>query len=294
MKNIKIILGREIKSYFSSPLAYIFIIIFLVMAGVLTFEFGFFYEREQADLSAFFYFHPILYLFLIPAISMRLWSEERKSGSIELLLTLPVSLTQAVIAKFLAAWVFIGICLALTFPIWITVNFLGSPDQGVIIGAYLGSFLMAGSLLAIGSCISATTKNQVIAFIVSLVISIVLVMSGHPIILKFFPEAFFGMLGFISLGTLIWGSITRSLSTLIPSIFLLILAVTSAVFLSIGAFPEALSLQISQAVAVLSLFTHFENIAKGVVDLRDIIYFCSLIGVWLFINTIIIEMKKAS
>lgn len=294
MNTIRVILGRELKAYFSSPLAYIFIIIFLIAAGVVTFEFGSFFEREQADLSAFFYFHPMLYLFLIPAISMRLWSEERKSGSIELLLTLPVSLTQAVIAKFLAAWLFIGLCLSLTFPIWITVSFLGAPDHGVIIGAYLGSFLMAGSMLAIGSCISATTKNQVIAFIISLVITIVLVLSGHPVVLKAFPEAFFGLLGLVSIGTLIWGGITRTISTILLSSALLIASTVCLVVLFSGHFSAAVGLQITQAVATLSLFTHFENISKGVVDLRDLIYFCSIIGVWLYVNIVVIEMKKAS
>jgi ABC-2 type transport system permease protein len=261
---------------------------------VVTFEIGGFYDRELADLSSFFYFHPMLYLFLIPAISMRLWSEERKSGSIELLLTLPVSLTQAVVAKFLAAWLFIGLSLFLTFPIWITVSFLGSPDHGVIAGAYLGSFLMAGSMLAIGSCVSATTKNQVIAFIITLVFSLVLVLSGHPVVLKIFPEALFALLALVSLGTLIWGGITRARATLLLSLLLLVASAMALFLLFNGTFPDALGHQITQAVATLSLFTHFENISKGVVDLRDLIYFCSLIAVWLYVNIIIIEMKKAS
>src|SRR6201987_3470438 len=147
MRNVGIIMRRELASYFATPLAYVFILIFLVLANAFTFYLGGFFERGQADLEPFFSFHPWLYLFLIPAISMRLWAEERKSGSIELLLTLPITMVQAVLGKFLAAWAFAGIALALTFPIWITVNYLGSPDNGVILASYIGSFLMAGALL---------------------------------------------------------------------------------------------------------------------------------------------------
>jgi len=179
MSNIVTVFKRELASYFATPVAYVFIVIFLLLAGAFTFYIGNFYERGQADLLPFFNFHPWLYLFLVPAVGMRLWSEERKSGTIELLLTLPITMWQAVVGKFLAAWAFIGIALALTFPIWITVNYLGSPDNGVIFASYLGSFLMAGAYLAIASCISALTKNQVIAFIVAATLCFVLVMSGH-------------------------------------------------------------------------------------------------------------------
>ena len=161
---------RELKSYFNTPLAYIFIVIFLFLTGIFTFYLGSFFIRGQADLKPFFNFHPWLYLFLVPAIAMRLWAEERKSGAIELLLTLPVSLWSTVLGKFLAAWVFIIIALSLTFPMWITVNYLGQPDHGVIIASYLGSVLMAGGYLAIGSCVSAATKNQVIAFVIYVVV----------------------------------------------------------------------------------------------------------------------------
>src|ERR1700751_5565894 len=150
MRNILTIFRRELASYFATPLAYVFIVIFLVMAGVLTFFLGNFFERGQADLQSFFTFHPWLYLVLIPALSMRLWAEERKSGTIELFLTLPVSMTEAVLGKFLAAWVFSGIALALTFPFWITVNVLGNPDNGVILASYIGSWLMAGAFLGVG------------------------------------------------------------------------------------------------------------------------------------------------
>jgi ABC-2 type transport system permease protein len=178
-----VIVRRELASYFATPLAYVFIIIFLVLAGVLTFFVGDFFERSQADLQAFFTFHPWLYLVLIPAISMRLWSEERKSGTIELFLTLPIRLVEAVLGKFLAAWLFAGIALALTFPFWLTVNFLGHPDNGVIVASYLGSWLMAGAVLSIGAAFSAITKNQVIAFIVTAAFVFILTVAGTTTVL---------------------------------------------------------------------------------------------------------------
>ena len=184
MRNIRVIFKRELAGYFATPVAYVFIIIFLVLAGVLTFEMGGLLESGQADLQPFFFWHPWLYLFLIPAISMRLWAEERKSGTIELLMTLPISPWEAILGKFFAAWGFIGVALLLTLPMWITVNVLGSPDNGVIFAGYVGSFLMAGAFLAIGSCISALTKNQVIAFIVSASICFLLVMSGLELVLN--------------------------------------------------------------------------------------------------------------
>ena len=186
MNNLIAILRRELVGYFQTPVAYVFIMIFLLLSGTLSFYLGNFYEREQADLGAFFTFHPWLYLFLVPAISMRLWAEERKTGSIELLMTLPVTVSQAVLGKFLAAWIFTGIALFLTFPIWLTVNYLGDPDNGIILGAYLGSFLMAGGFMAIGACISATTRNQVVAFILSLVTCFLFLLSGFPLVLDFF------------------------------------------------------------------------------------------------------------
>ena len=243
MRNIIILFKRELSSYFATPEAYVFIVLFLIMSGAMTFYLGGLYERGQADLSPFFQYHPWLYLFLVPAIAMRLWAEERKSGTIELLMTLPISVGQSVIGKFLAAWVFIGIALVLTFPIWITINYLGDPDNGVILAAYLGSFLMAGGFLAIGSCISATTKNQVIAFIITVVICFLFLLAGSPLVLNFFKA-------------------------LLPQ-------------------------NIVDAVSSLSFLTHYVSLAKGVIDLRDVIYFVSLIGFWLYANTIIVEMKKA-
>src|ERR1700761_3151014 len=175
-----VIFRRELRSYFATPLAYVFIVIFLLLAAVFTFQLGGFFERGQADLQSFFRWHPWLYLVLIPAISMRMWAEERNSGSIELLMTLPVTLWQAVVGKFLAAWCFAGIALALTFPIWITVNYLGSPDNGTIVAAYVGSFLMAGGFLAIGACLSAATRNQVIAFITAALVGFAFLIVGFP------------------------------------------------------------------------------------------------------------------
>lgn len=177
---------REFVTYFVTPLAYVFIVIFLALAGTLTFFLGAFFDRGQADLQPFFSFHPWLYLLLVPAIAMRLWSEERKIGTIELLLTLPISTTQAVLAKFLAAWAFTAIALALTFPLWLTVNYLGEPDNGVILASYIGSLIMAGAYLAVGACFSALTSNQVIAFVLAALVCLIFSVGGTPIVLEFF------------------------------------------------------------------------------------------------------------
>ncbi|NKB36612.1 MAG: ABC transporter permease subunit [Gammaproteobacteria bacterium] len=244
MNNVIAIMKRELYGYFSTPVAYVFIVVFLFLTGIFTFYLGAFYERAQADLEPFFRFHPWLYLFLIPAIAMRLWSEERKSGTIELLMTLPISIGEAVCGKFLAAWCFTGIAIVLTFPIWITVNYLGNPDNTVIFASYLGSFLMAGGFLAIGSCISAITKSQVIAFVISVVICFLFVLSGFPLVLDFFQ----------------------------------------------GWAPPV----IVDAVASFSFLTHFDSIKKGVIDLRDLIYFGVLIVFWLYANVIVIDSRKAS
>lgn len=181
---IDAVLRRELASYFSTPVAYVFIAVFLALSGVFTFanELGNFFGRGQADLRPFFAFHPWLYLFLIPAVSMRLWAEERRGGSIELLMTLPIAPWQAVAGKFLAAWLFVAVALALTFPVWITVNILGDPDNGVIVAGYLGSLLMAGGFLAVGACISALTKNQVIAFVLTIVVCLLFLLAGFPVV----------------------------------------------------------------------------------------------------------------
>ncbi len=243
ISGIRVIAVREFRGYFATPLAYVFVVIFLMLTGIFTFYIGNFYARDQADLLPFFNFHPWLYLFLVPAISMRLWAEERKTGSIELLMTLPVTLWQSVLGKYLAAWAIIGIALLLTFPIWITVNYLGEPDNGVIITEYLASFLMAGGFLAIGACISATSRNQVIAFIITVAICFLFLLSGLPMVLDIFYA---------------WA-------------------------------PQF----IVDAVAGVSFLTHFNSLSKGVIDLRDIVYFTSIIVSWLYANTIVLEMKKA-
>src|SRR6202011_4877413 len=183
MRNVLTIFRRELAAYFATPLAYVFIVIFLVMAGILTFFVGNFFERGQADLQPFFTFHPWLYVVLIPALSMRLWAEERRSGTIELFLTSPIRMSAAVAGTFLAALCFAGIALILTFPFWITVNFLGHPDNGVILASYIGSWLMAGALLAIGACVSAMTKNQVIAFVVTAALAFVFTVAGSSVLL---------------------------------------------------------------------------------------------------------------
>jgi len=244
MRNIAIIAKREIKGYFTTPLAYIFIVIFLALTGAFAFYVGGFFSREQASLAAFFMYHPWLYLMLIPAIAMRLWAEERKTGTIEILMTLPVSTPEAVLGKYLAAWGFTGIALALTFPMWITVNYLGDPDNGVIVAGYLGSFLMAGAFLAIGSCISALTKNQVIAFIVAATVCFLFTMSGLDLVLSFFR---------------LWA-------------------------------PDV----VVRTIASMSFLTHFAAVLKGVIDLRDLVFFVSLIAFWLFANVIIIDLRKAA
>ena len=182
MSQTLVIFRRELRSYFATPLAYVFIVIFLVLAAVFTFQVGGFFERGQADLQPFFRWHPWLYLVLIPAISMRLWAEERGNGTIELLLTLPLPTWQAVLGKFLAAWCYVGLALALTFPMWITVNYLGDPDNGVILAGYLGSWLMAGAFLAVGASLSAATRNQVIAFILTASVCFVFLLAGYPLV----------------------------------------------------------------------------------------------------------------
>lgn len=186
MNNVIAVMRRELAGYFVTPVAYVFIVVFLFVTGVFTFYVGGFFERGQADLKSFFQFHPWLYLFFIPAIAMRLWAEERKTGTIELLLTLPIGIGAAVTGKFLAAWLFSGLALLLTFPLWITVAWLGQPDHGVVLASYIGSWFMAGGYLAIGGCISAMTNNQVIAFVVGVVVCFVFTVSGAPIVLNFF------------------------------------------------------------------------------------------------------------
>jgi len=242
VRELVAIFKREFAAYFATPLAYVFIVIFLFAMGAFTFYIGHFFDNDTADLQVFFGFHPWLYLFLVPAISMRLWAEERRSGTMELLLTLPVPLAATVTGKFLAAWAFTGVALLLTFPIWITVNYLGHPDNGVILASYIGSFLMAGAYLAIGACVSASTKNQVIAFVVSVVVCFLFTISGAPLVLDFFRS---------------WA-------------------------------PLALV----NAISSFSFLTHFTAISAGVIDLRDLIFFVSLIALFLAANVVIVDLKK--
>ena len=244
MKPVGIILRRELASYFSTPLAVVVIVVFLLLANVFAFFLGSLYERGQADMVAFFRFLPWLYLLLCPAVSMRLWSEERRSGSIELLLTQPITLWQAVLGKFLAAWAFVGIALALTFPIWLTINYLGDPDNGAILAAYLGSFFIAGGFLAVGSFTSSITRNQLIAFLIAVLLCFLLLMAGYPVVTDFFQR---------------WA-------------------------------PQWLV----DGVASLSFLAHFENIIKGVLDLRDVLYFTLLGGFFLLASAAVLDAKKSS
>ena len=243
MNTLMTICKREFSAYFATPVAYVFIFIFLVMSGVFTFYLGNFYQRGQADLLPFFNFHPWLYLFFMPAVAMGLWSQERQLGTIELLMTLPVTLWQAVLGKFLAAWLFAGLALLLTLPLWLTVNYLGTPDNGVILASYLGSWLMAGAFIAVGSCMSALSRNQIVAFILTVVVCFVLMLSGFPLVLDFFR-------GWASEGLL-------------------------------------------DLIASLSFLTHFEALARGVVDIRDLLYFLLVIAVWLLATTQVLTVKKS-
>jgi ABC-2 type transport system permease protein len=177
--NIKAVMKRELGGYFTSPIAYVFLVIFLLLTGFFTFTVGNFFERGEASLVSFFTWHPWLYLFLVPAVGMRLWSEERRLGTLELLLTLPITTWQAIVGKFLASWVFLALALLLTFPVVITVNWLGDPDNGVIIAGYVGSLLLAGAYLAISCMTSAMTRNQVISFILSVMICLFLILAGY-------------------------------------------------------------------------------------------------------------------
>ena len=198
--NIKTIAKREIGGYFASPVAYVFIVIFLLLCGFFTFMLGGFFERREATLQAFFLWHPWLYLFLVPAIGMRLWSEERRQGTMELLLTMPITAWQAIVGKFLASWLFLGLALVLTFPIVISVNILGgdSVDNGAIFCGYVGSFLLAGAYLAVTCLTSAMTRNQVISFIVAVVICLLLILAGWPPVTNFLMPWVPGLIKIVS------------------------------------------------------------------------------------------------
>ena len=236
---------REWNSYFNSPVAYIFIIFFLILMGFFTFAVSRFYESNQAELSrSFFIWHPWLYLVLVPAVGMRLWSEERRSHTIELLLTMPITPTQAILGKFAAAWMFLILALVLTFPVVCTARYLGQPDLGVAFTGYLGSALLAGSYLSVSMFTSALTKNQVISFIIAVVVGLFLILAGYP-------------------------PVTDLLSRFLP-----IWAV--------------------DGVAAFSFMSHFETMQRGILDLRDILYFASVIGFMLFGTHVVLQHKAAA
>ena len=235
---------RELTAYFSTPLAYVFLVAFVASTGAATFYFGQFMARRQAALTPFFDFHPWLYLVFIPAVGMRLWAEERRQGTSELLMTLPVTAWETVLGKFIAAWAFVGIALALTFPIWISVNYLGDPDNGVILAGYVASLLMAGALVAVTSFASSLTNSQVIAFVFGVVASFLLMVSGLQLVLNLFT----------------------------------------------GWAPQ----YVVDLVASFSLLTHFDAIARGVLDVTSIILFVSLILLFLFLNRQVVEVWKMS
>ena len=239
-----VVFRREFRSYFQTPLAAVFLVIFLFLAGLFAFNVGGFYERNQADLRPFFQFHPWLYVFLVPAVSMRLWAEERRTGTIELATTLPLGIADLVVGKFLAAWAFTSLALALTFPMWITVSWLGDPDHGTILVAYLGSALLAGAFLAVGAFVSALTKNQVIAFVLCAVACFLLLLAGFPAVLDFLRAA--------------------------------------------SAPPGAI-----EALASTSALTHYESMMRGVIDLRDVLYFASTVVAFLVLNVLAIDWKKS-
>ena len=241
MRNTFIVARRELGGYFATPVASVFIVIFLALQGVLTFNLGNFFDRDQADLVPFFNFIPWVFLLLVPAITMRLWAEERRLGTIEMLLTLPITQTQAVVGKFLAAWAFCAIALALTFPFIITVNILGSPDNGVIATGYLGALLVAGCFLAIGSALSAVTKNQVIAYVLGVAVCFVFAVASYPLVTDF-----------LSRNAPVLADIARH----------------------------------------VSVSARFQSFTRGVIALRDVIFFASFIGFWLFLNTVIVEHRK--
>lgn len=243
MRPIWVIIRRELASTFTSPVAYVFLVIFLLLNGFFTFTAGGFFERGEASLASFFMWHPWLYLVLVPAAGMRVWAEERRAGTLELLLTMPIGAWQAIIAKFLASWIFLAVALALTFPAVVTVNELGDPDNGPIFAGYVGSLLLAGAYLAITCMTSAMTRNQVVAFIVSVVLCLFLILAGFNPITDLLTR---------------WAS---------------------------PAFVDA--------VAGFSVMTHFDGFQKGVIAVRDIVFFLSVIGFALFATGVILRNHRA-
>jgi ABC-2 type transport system permease protein len=242
MRDILIIAQRELAAYFATPVATVFIVIFLVLQGTLTFNLGNFFDRGQADLNPFFNFLPWVFLLLVPAITMRLWAEERRLGTIELLLTLPITQAQAVIGKFLAAWAFCAIALVLTFPIILTVRYLGDPDMGVIWSGYLGALLVAGAFLSIGSAMSALTRNQVIAFVLGVAVCFIFAAASYPLVTDF-------------------------LNRNTPAMA-----------------------EVARRFAVVD---RYQDFTRGLISLRDLVFFTTFIGFWLFVTTVLVDQRKA-
>jgi ABC-2 type transport system permease protein len=242
VRNTLAVTRREFSGYFATPVAVVFIVIFLALQGVLTFNLGNFFERDQADLAPFFAYLPWVFLLLVPAITMRLWAEERRLGTVELLLTLPLRQSEAVVGKFLAAWGFCAVALALTFPFWVTVNVLGKPDNGVIACGYVGGLLLAGAFLSVGSALSAATKNQVIAFVLAIAVCFLFAVASYPLVTDFIAKS---------------------------------------------------SPALANVALRISVNERFQSFIRGELELRDVIYFASFIGFWLYLNTVIVEHRKA-
>lgn len=250
--NIKTITKRELAAYFSSPLAYVILVIFLMLCSGFTFFVqggaGTYFSRGDASLVTFFMWHPIIYIIIVPAVGMRLWAEERRVGTFELLMTMPITAWQAIVGKFLASWLFLGIALVLTTPLWIITNYLGQPDNGVIFAAYLGSWLMAGTYLAISCITSAMTRSQVVSFILAFVICFLLFLCGYPPVIDFLSQGFLGPIG---------------------------------------------KPWLVNAVASMSVMSHFEGFQKGVLDSRDLIFFLTVIIFSLFTTSVILREHRA-
>lgn len=243
-RNSIAIFKREFMSYFESPVAYVFLVVFLVLLSFLTFSVANFYERRIADLYPFFFWHPWVYILLVPAATMGLWAEERRIGSIEILLTMPITMSQAIIGKFLAAWAFITVAIILTLPIIITTCYLGNPDMGVIIAGYIGSIMMAGAYVSVGMLTSSMTKSQVISFVLALLFCMTLLLAGWDPVVRYFVR---------------WA-------------------------------PNWLV----EGIASFSFMPHFESMQKGVIDLRDIGYFLSVVIFMLFATNVVLDNRKSA
>jgi ABC-2 type transport system permease protein len=244
VRNSWVIMKRELQSYFESPVAYVFLVVFLVLTGFLTFSWTQFFERQVADLEPFFFWLPVVFLLLVPAATMGLWAEERRSGTVELILTLPITMSEAILGKFMAAWTFLVIAVGLTFPMVITVAVLGDPDGGTIACGYLGAILLAGAYVSVGMMTSSLTRNQVVSFVISFVCCLLLLLAGTPLVTNYFVK---------------WA-------------------------------PNS----VVDTVAAFSFWSHFESIRRGIVDLRDIAYFASVIVFMMFTTHVVLESRKSA